>query len=90
MPNAYLTPRVLHDRPSVAARGDRAGRSYVRGVRWPRGDRAHGANYPEAVSCMNFKALIQTKLMKLELNRLHYAKEGTSNYHKEQKHSTDL
>ena len=28
--------------------------------------------------------------MKLELNRLHYAKEGTSNYHTDQKYSTDL
>ena len=74
----------------MAARGGRMGRDHVRDVGWPHGDHAHGAKHPEAVSCMNFKALNQTKVMKLELNHLHYAKEGTSNYHKEQKHSTDL
>ena len=74
----------------MAARSDHVGRGHVRGAGWPRGDRVHGAKHTEDVSCTNFKVLIQTKLMKLELNRLHYAKEGTSNYHMEQKHSTDL
>ena len=50
------------------------------------GDYAHVANHPETVSCMNFKALIATKLLRLTLNRLHYAKEGLLGYQSKLKH----
>ena len=78
------------DRSSMAARGDHAGRGHVRDGGWPRGDRAHGANHPEAVSCTNFKALVKTKLMILEPSHLHHAQESILGYPKELKHSTNL
>ena len=80
-------PRRL-DRPSMAARGDRVGRGHVRGAGWPRGDRAHDANHPKAVSCTNFKAPIKTKRLRLILNLLHYAKKGLLGYQTELKHDT--
>ena len=52
------------------------------------GGRAHSTRQPEAVSCTNFKATIKTKLLKLKLNRLHYAKEGLLGYQPELKHDT--
>ena len=52
------------------------------------GGRAHSTRQPEAVSCMNFKASIKTKLLKLKLNRLHYAKEVLLGYQPELKHDT--
>ena len=72
---ASAKPRRL-DRPSMAARGDRVGHGHVRDVGWPRGDHAHDANYPEAVSCTNFKAPIKTKRLLLDLNHLHHAQDG--------------
>ena len=53
-----------------------------------RGDRGHVANLPETVSCTNFKMSIATKLLRLTLNRLHYAKEGLLGYQSELKHDT--
>ena len=40
---------------------DRTGRGHVHGVRRPRCDRAPGANQPETVTRMNFKAFNTTK-----------------------------
>ena len=64
------------DRPDVAAQGDRARHVHVRGVGRPQGDRAPGANQPETSTCTNFKALIKTKPLLLNLNRLHYTQDG--------------
>ena len=64
------------DRPSVEAWGGRAGRGHVRGAGWPRGDRAHGANHPETMTCMNFKAPKTTKRLLYEPNHLHHAQDG--------------
>ena len=38
----------------------------------------------------NFKAYLETNLTQLRLNHLNHAKEGTSDYRTEQKHSIDL
>ena len=43
---------------------------------------------PRLCSCMNFKTSIKTKLLKLELNLLHYAKEGLVGYQPELKYDT--
>ena len=45
-----------------------------------RGDHAHGAGHHKAVTCTNFKALITTKPLLLNLNRLHYTQDGIWNY----------
>jgi len=52
------------------------------------GDRAHAANQLETVSWTNFKASIATKLLRLTLNRLHYAKEGLLGYQSKLKYNT--
>ena len=52
---------------------------------WPRGsatrgDHAHGARQHKAMTCRNFKVLITTKPLLLNLNRLHYTQDGIWNY----------
>ena len=41
-----------------------------------RGDHAHGAIQYKVVTCTNFKALITTKPLLLNLNRLHYTQDA--------------
>ena len=62
-------------RPRAASRV-RAGQSAWRRQTPERGDRAHAANQPETVSCMNFKAPIKTKRLLLDLNHLHHTQDG--------------
>ena len=68
------------DRPSVVAQGDRARHDHVHSVGRPRGDSAPGANQPETSTRTNFKALITTKPLLLNLNRLHYTQDVIWNY----------
>ena len=45
-----------------------------------RGDHAHGARHHKVVTRPNFKALITTEPLLLNLNRLHYTQDGIWNY----------
>ena len=74
-----VKPRQANQ-PSVAAQGDRARRDHVRGMGRPRSDHTPNANQLETSTCMNFKALITTKPLLLNLNRLHYTPDGIWNY----------
>ena len=68
------------DRPSVVVQSDHARRNHMRSVRRLRGDRAPGANQPETSTSMNFKALITTKPLLLNLTWLHNTQDGIYNY----------